>query len=312
MMKYALMGAYMKRYIDISPEVRRALRAKAPVVALESSILGCGMTYPQSIETIMRVEDTIRACGAVPAMTAIMNGKLKVGLRAEETDKLCRMGDDIALASRSDMPIIIAKKENGITTTSAAVIIAAMAGIYVLSTDGIGGVDDIADMSSDLEELSKAHVMAICGGAKCSQNTGKTLNYLESKGVPIIGYCTDDFPALCMRSSGHALSHRLDTPEQLAKAFYIKASMGLIGGMLVANPVPEGFAVSESVLNEAKSKAIEEASSLKLRGKEACAFIMRKMCEITSGESLESSVQLWLNNSRLAARTAASLCHMMK
>ena len=301
----------MNRYLEISPEVRAALQAGKPVVALESTIISHGMPYPQNVETALLVEQTIREGGAVPATIAIIGGRLKAGLSPEEIEYLGKKGRGVAKASRRDLPVLVARGEDGATTVTTTMIIAAMAGIRVFATGGIGGVhrgaETTMDISADLEELARTPVMVICAGAKSILDLGLTLEYLETKGVPVIGYGTDELPAFYTRQSGLKVDYRIDTPEDLAAAFQAKLEMGLQGGMLVTNPIPEEYSMDPDVINVAIDRALAEAAAQGIRGKETTPFLLAKIKDLTGGDSLASNIQLVLNNARLAARTAAAL-----
>ena len=233
----------MNKYLDLSPEVAAALKAGKPVVALESTIISHGMPYPQNVETALRVEQTVREGGAVPATIAVISGRLKAGLTPEEIEYLGKKGTAVAKASRRDLPVLVARKQDGATTVATTMIIAALAGIRVFATGGVGGVhrgaETTMDISADLEELARTPVMVICAGAKSILDLGLTLEYLETKGVPVIGYGTEELPAFYTRKSGFKVDYRLDTPKEVADAFIAKQEMGLIGGMLVTNPIPE-------------------------------------------------------------------------
>ena len=302
----------MNKYLDISPEVQVALAANRPVVALESTIISHGMPYPQNVQTALRVEQTIRDGGATPATIAIIGGRLKAGLSPEEIEHLGKKGREVAKASRRDLPVLVAQKRDGATTVTTTMIIAAMAGIKVFATGGIGGVHRGAtstmDISADLEELAQTPVMVICAGAKSILDLGLTLEYLETKGVPVIGYGTDELPAFYTRTSGLHTDYRLDTPEELAQAFKAKLDMGLKGGMLVTNPIPEEYSMDPARINKAIDEAVKEAESKGIRGKETTPFLLARIKDITGGDSLASNIQLVLNNAALAAATAKALC----
>ncbi len=302
----------MNKYLDIAPEVRAALAASRPVVALESTIISHGMPYPQNVETALRVEQTIRDCGAVPATIAIIGGRLKAGLSREEIEHLGRSGRAVAKASRRDLPVLVARGADGATTVTTTMIIAAMAGIKVFATGGIGGVHRGAqttmDISADLEELARTSVMVVCAGAKSILDLGLTLEYLETHGVPVIGYGTDELPAFYTRRSGFKVDYRIDTPEELAAAFRAKLDMGLGGGMLVTNPIPEEYSMDPERINAAIEQALAEAAEQGIRGKETTPFLLARVKDITGGDSLASNIQLVLNNARLAAVTAKCLC----
>ncbi len=301
----------MNKYLSISHEVQEALREGKPVVALESTIISHGMPYPQNVETALRVEQTIRDNGAVPATIAIIGGKLKAGCTPEEIEYLGHKGQAVTKASRRDLPVLIARGADGATTVTTTMIIAAMAGIRVFATGGIGGVhrgaETTMDISADLEELAQTPVMVICAGAKSILDLGLTLEYLETKGVPVIGYGTEELPAFYTRQSGFKVDYRIDTPQELAAAFRAKLDMGLQGGMLVTNPIPEEYSMPPEIINRAIDEAIKEANQLGIRGKQTTPFLLAKVKELTSGDSLASNIQLVLNNARLAALTAAEL-----
>lgn len=281
------------------------------VVALESTIISHGMPYPQNVETALRVEQTIRENGAVPATIAIIGGRLKAGLTPQEIEYLGKKGREVTKASRRDMPVLVARGEDGATTVTTTMIIAAMAGIKVFATGGIGGVhrgaETTMDISADLEELAKTPVMVICAGAKSILDLGLTLEYLETKGVPVIGYGTDELPAFYTRRSGFKVDYRIDTPQELAAAFKAKLEMGLEGGMLVTNPIPEEYSMDPERINSAIDEAVSEAKVRGIKGKETTPFLLARIKDLTGGDSLASNIQLVLNNARLAARTAALL-----
>ena len=301
----------MNEYLDCSPEVAAALAAGKPVVALESTIISHGMPYPQNVETALRVESTIRENGAVPATVAIIGGRLKAGLTPDEIEYLGRKGRGVAKASRRDLPVLVARGADGATTVTTTMIIAAMAGIKVFATGGIGGVhrgaETTMDISADLEELARTPVMVICAGAKSILDLGLTLEYLETKGVPVIGYGTEELPAFYTRTSGFKVDYRIDTPEELAAAFRAKQEMGLGGGMLVTNPIPEEYSMDPVRIHAAIDQAVGEAQEQGIKGKELTPFLLARIKDITGGDSLASNIQLVLNNARLAARTASLL-----
>lgn len=301
----------MNQHLEISPEVKEALANGRPVVALESTIISHGMPYPQNVETALKVEQTIRDNGAVPATIAIIGGKLKAGCTPDEIEYLGKKGQAVTKASRRDLPVLIARKADGATTVTTTMIIAAMAGIKVFATGGIGGVhrgaETTMDISADLEELAKTPVMVICAGAKSILDLQLTLEYLETKGVPVIGYGTDELPAFYTRHSGLKVDYRIDSPEELAAAFRAKLEMQLEGGMLVTNPIPEEFSLDADYINAAIDRAIDEANRQGIKGKQTTPFLLAAIKDITGGNSLAANIQLVLNNARLAARTAACL-----
>ena len=280
-------------------------------MALESTIISHGMPYPQNVETALRVEQTIRENGATPATVAILGGRLKAGLTPDQIEYLGKKGRAVAKASRRDLPVLVARGEDGATTVTTTMIIAALAGIKVFATGGVGGVhrgaETTMDISADLEELAMTPVMVICAGAKSILDLGLTLAYLETKGVPVIGYGTDELPAFYTRRSGFKVDYRIDTPEELAAAFRAKLEMGLKGGMLVANPIPEEYSMDPERINAAIDRAVAECLEKGIKGKDTTPFLLARIKDITGGDSLASNIQLVLNNARLAARVAALL-----
>ena len=304
----------LNKYLDVAPEVAEALRAGKPVVALESTIISHGMPDPQNAETALNVEKIIREAGAVPATIAILGGRLKAGLSAEQIDYLGKTGGGVAKASRRDLPVLVARGMDGATTVTTTMMIAAMAGIRVFATGGIGGVhrgaETSMDISADLEELSETPVMVICAGAKSILDLGLTLEYLETKGVTVIGYGTDELPAFYTRRSGFGVDYTLNTPEELAKAFHVKLELGLRGGMLVTNPIPEQYSMDKAVIDKAIETALAEAKAQGVHGKAVTPFLLAKVKELTGGDSLDSNIQLVYNNARRAAATAAELAKL--
>ena len=301
----------LNKYLDIAPEVKAALDEGRPVVALESTIISHGMPYPQNVETALNVEKIVRDCGAVPATIAVIGGRLKAGLSAEEIDYLGKTGTKVAKASRRDLPVLVAQGRDGATTVATTMIIANLAGIKVFATGGIGGVhrgaETTMDISADLQELAHTPVMVICAGAKSILDLGLTLEYLETNGVPVIGYQTEELPAFYTRKSGFGVDYRLDTPAEIASVFHVKQDMGLIGGMLVTNPIPEEYSMDHEVINKAIDEAVAESKKLGIHGKDTTPFLLAKIKDITGGDSLASNIQLVYNNARLAAQTACEL-----
>lgn len=302
----------MNKYLDISPEVQQALAEGKPVVALESTIISHGMPYPKNVETALLVEKTIRDNGAVPATIAIIGGRLKAGLSPEEIEYLGKSGRKVAKVSRRDLAAIVARGTDGATTVTTTMIIAHMAGIRVFATGGIGGVhrgaETTMDISADLEELANTPVMVVCAGAKSILDLGLTLEYLETKGVPVIGYGTDELPAFYTRRSGFGVDYRVDTPAQLAAMFKAQQELGMKGGMLVTNPIPEQYAMDKEVIDAAIDQAVRESGEKGIHGKETTPFLLARVVELTGGDSLESNIQLVLNNAVVASRTASELC----
>ncbi len=304
----------MNRYLDVAPEVSAALQQGKPVVALESTIISHGMPYPKNIETALLVEQTIRANGAVPATIAVIGGRLKAGLSRDEIEYLGKTGRGVAKASRRDLPALVARGADGATTVATTMIIANMAGIRIFATGGIGGVhrgaETTMDISADLEELAHTPVMVVCAGAKSILDLGLTLEYLETKGVPVIGYGTDELPAFYTRRSGFGVDYRVDSPEELAAFYAAQRGLDYPGGMLVTNPIPEEYAMDKDVIDAAIEQALASAKADGIHGKETTPYLLAKVVELTGGESLESNIQLVLNNAAVAARTAACLAEL--
>ena len=304
----------MNKYLDIASEVAAALAEGKPVVALESTIISHGMPYPKNVETALEVEKIIRDNGAVPATIAIIGGRLKAGLSAQEIEYFGKKGGEIAKASRRDLPVLIARGQDGACTVTTTMMIAHMAGISIFATGGIGGVhrgaETTMDISADLEELGQTPVMVVCAGAKSILDLGLTLEYLETKGVPVIGYGTEELPAFYTRKSGFGVDYRLDTPKELAEAFYAQREMGLKGGMLVANPIPEQYAMDADVIGRAIDQAVAESREQGIHGKATTPFLLARVKDLTGGDSLESNIQLVYNNARVAAQAAVHLASM--
>lgn len=304
----------MKRFLKISEEVRQALASGKPVVALESTIISHGMPYPQNVETALAVEKIVREKGAVPATIAIINGMLTVGCTAEEIDYLGKKGHDVIKVSRRDIPFIVAKKTDGATTVASTMYIASLAGIKVFATGGIGGVhrgaEKTMDISADLDELAQTSVMVVCAGAKSILDIGLTLECLETRGVAVVGYGTQDMPAFYTQKSGFKVDYRLDTPAEIARAFYCKEQLGLKGGMLVANPIPDEYAMDSDYINGNIEEAVREAEKLGIHGKETTPYLLDKIQKLTFGQSLASNIQLVYNNARLASDIAKELAEI--
>lgn len=295
-------------YLQISDEVKNALYNNLPIVALESTIISHGMPYPENVQTALRAEEIIREEGCIPATIAIINGILKVGLDKEEIDYLGKKGKKVMKVSRRDIPYLISKKLDGATTVSATMIIANLANIKVFATGGIGGVHRNAeksfDISADLEELSKTRVAVVCAGAKSILDLNKTMEYLETKGVGVIGYQTDYLPAFYTQSSDIKVSHRLDSPEEIAAFLYAKWKLNLDGGVVIANPIPKEFSIDEEVINQAITKAIKKMEEKNIVGKDATPFLLEEIVKITNRESLKSNKELVFNNCKLASMIA--------
>lgn len=302
----------MNKYLDVNPEVAAAVAEGRPVVALESTIISHGMPYPQNVETALNVERIIRENGAVPATIAIIGGRLKAGLTPQEIEYFGKKGTEIHKASRRDLAVLCAKGEDGATTVTTTMMIAHMAGISIFATGGIGGVhrgaETTMDISADLEELGQTPVMVVCAGAKSILDLGLTLEYLETKGVPVIGYGTEELPAFYTRQSGFGVDYRVDSPEELAAIFNASRELGLRGGMLVTNPIPEEYAMPLDTINAAIDQAIAECNAQGIHGKQTTPFLLARVAELTGGDSLASNIRLVYNNAKLAAQTAAAAC----
>lgn len=302
----------LRNYLEVSPEVQEALSNNKPVVALESTIISHGMPYPQNVETALKVEQVIRDCGAVPATIAVIKGKMKAGCTPEEIEYLGKKGTEVTKCSRRDMPVVLARGMDGATTVTTTMLIAHLAGVEVFATGGIGGVHRGAevtmDISADLEELAQTPVMVVCAGAKSILDLGLTLEYLETKGVPVLGFKTKELPAFYTRKSGFNVDYRVDTPEELADIFLMQRTMGMQNGILVTNPIPEEYSMDKKTIDKAIEEALDEAKKLKIHGKETTPFLLAKIKDITGGDSLDSNIQLVFNNARVAAMTAKAIC----
>ncbi|ABV88267.1 MULTISPECIES: pseudouridine-5'-phosphate glycosidase [Shewanella] len=298
----------LEQYLDINPEVAAALAAGKPVVALESTIISHGMPYPQNVETALKVEQIIRDNGAVPATIAILKGRLKVGMTHEEIEYLGKAGLDVIKTSRRDIPFIVAKGVDGATTVASTMILAQMAGIKVFATGGIGGVHRGAqqtfDISADLQELANTDVTVVCAGAKSILDIGLTLEYLETQGVPVIGYQTSTLPAFYTRESEFGVDYQLDTPAQIAAAMKAKWDMDLKGGIVVANPIPEAHQLDRAMIDQVIADAVAEMDSKGIFGKASTPFLLAKVAETTKGVSLAANIELVFNNAKLAANIA--------
>ncbi len=301
----------LNNILVIAPEVKKALDDKRPVVALESTIISHGMPYPKNVETALNVEKIVRENGAIPATIAIIGGKLTVGITPEEIDYLGKKGLKVTKASRRDIPVLVARKEDGATTVAATMIIANLAGIKVFATGGIGGVhrgaETTMDISADLEELANTNVAVVCAGAKSILDLGLTLEYLETKGVPVIGYQTEELPAFYTRESGFKVNYRMDSPLEIANMLKAKESIGFTGGTVIANPIPLEYTMDKHVIHKAIDEAIHEADRLGIKGKEITPYLLDKIQKITEGRSLEANIQLVYNNVKLGAEIARQL-----
>ena len=304
----------LNKYLDVAPEVAQAVASGKPVVALESTIISHGMPYPQNVETALQVEQIIRDNGAVPATIAILGGRLKAGLTPEEIEYLGKQGQAVTKASRRDLAVLVSRKADGATTVTTTMMIAHMAGIQIFATGGIGGVhrgaETTMDISADLEELASTPVMVVCAGAKSILDLGLTLEYLETHGVPVLGYGTKELPAFYTRKSGFEVDYQVDTPDELASIFHASRELGLKGGMLVTNPIPEAYSMDHEVISRAIDEAIAAANAQGIHGKATTPFLLAKVKELTGGDSLDSNIQLVFNNARLAAQTACALARL--
>lgn len=299
------------KHLDIAPEVRLALQQGQPVVALESTIISHGMPYPQNVATALRVEAEVRNSGALPATIAVIDGRLTAGLSAAQIEALGRAGPAVAKVSRRDLPFVIAAGQTGATTVAATMIIAAMAGIRVFATGGIGGVHRGAaqtfDISADLQELARTPVAVVCAGAKSILDLGLTLEYLETHGVPVVGYRTALLPAFFTQDSGFAVDYRLDEASDIARLLQIKWAMGLGGGVVIANPIPTAHAMPRAAIDTAIAQALSDAQAQGISGKQTTPFLLERVNALTGGHSLAANIELVLNNARLASAVAVAL-----
>jgi len=304
------LASTMHGLLDVAGDVGAALQEGRAVVALESTIIAHGMPWPQNAETAFAVEADVRALGAVPATVAVLDGRLRAGLAREEIERLAHDGHAIAKVSRRDMPIVVARGGSGATTVAATMIVAALAGIRVIATGGIGGVhrgaEKTLDISADLQELARTPVAVVCAGAKSVLDPALTLEYLETHGVPVIGYCTDRFPAFFTRNSGLAVDARLDEPEEIARVLHAKWQLGLGGGVVIANPIRAASELPRDRVENAIEQALDEARAQGIAGKALTPFLLERVNALTAGESLASNIDLVRNNARLGARIAAA------
>ena len=304
----------MNEYLDINAEVKEALENGKPVVALESTIISHGMPYPQNVETALRVEQMVRDNGAVPATIAIIGGRLKAGLTAEEIKYFGNKGPRITKASRRDLAMLCTKGLDGACTVTTTMMIAHMAGIKIFATGGIGGVhrgaETTMDISADLQELATTPVMVVCAGCKSILDIGLTLEYLETHGVPVVGVGTEEMPAFYTSKSGFKVDYPVSGPEELAKFYDVHQKLGLRGGILATNPIPEEYSMDPDVINPAIEAAIKECKRLGIKGKETTPFLLAMVKELTGGDSLDSNIQLVLNNAKVAAQTAVALSNL--
>ncbi|NLC66412.1 MAG: pseudouridine-5'-phosphate glycosidase [Clostridium sp.] len=298
------------KHLDISSEVKEALKSGKPVVALESTIIAHGMPYPKNVETAMKVEELIRREGAVPATIGILNGRLIAGLSKEQIDYMGKE-DNIYKVSRRDIAYMVANKKDGATTVASTMIIAEMAGIKVFATGGVGGVhrgaETTMDISADLDELANTNVSVVCAGAKSILDLGLTLEYLETKGVPVLGYKTDELPAFYTRKSGFKVDYNIQKPREFARFIKTKEELGLKGGNLIVNPIPKEYSMDHNLINKVIEEAILEAKEKGIHGKDTTPFLLSKIKDITKGESLEANIELVYNNAILGAKIAKEM-----
>lgn len=299
-----------KDYLSVTPEIQKALDEGKPVVALESTILSHGMPFPENVEFAHKVEEIVRGAGAIPATTAIIGGKLKVGLTSEELDIMCK-ADGVGKVSRRDVPVYLATGKTGATTVATTMLIAEMAGIKVFATGGIGGVhrgaQETMDISADLQELANTKVAVVCAGAKQILDLGLTLEYLETYGVPVLGLRTDEFPAFYCRTSGYKLDYNCATEEEVARIIKTKWDLGLKGGVVIGNPIPEQYALDYKMMEEVINKALKMADEQHIRGKYITPFLLAHIKDMTEGVSFASNLQLAYNNALEASRIAVEL-----
>ena len=300
------------KWMDISEEIQDSIKEKGPVVALESTIISHGMPFPQNLETALEVESIIRKEGALPATIAVIEGRIKIGLSNLELEKFAQGTKTVKVSSR-DLPLAISQKQDGGTTVAATMICARMAGISVFVTGGIGGVhrgsEKTMDISGDLMELARTNVAVVCAGIKSILDIPRTLEYLETQGVPVIGYRTDEFPAFYTTTSGYSVQSRINTAEEIARCMKVKWELGLEGGMVIANPVLREDAMDEEVIEEAITKSLKEASEKGIDGKAVTPFLLERISQLTDGESLKTNIALVCNNALLGAKIASAYGH---
>ena len=295
--------------IEISEEIQNSIKENGPVVALESTIISHGMPFPQNLETALQVENIIRKEGAIPATIAVIEGRIKIGLSNLELEQFAQGIKTVKISSR-DLPFALSQKQDGGTTVAATMICARMAGISVFVTGGIGGVhrgsEETMDISGDLMELSRTNVAVVCAGIKSILDIPRTLEYLETHRVPVIGYCTDDFPAFYTTASGYSVQSRINSPEEIARCMKVKWELGIEGGLVIANPVLREDAMDEEVIEEAINRSLKEASQKGIDGKEVTPFLLERISQLTDGESLKTNIALVCNNAILGAKIASA------
>ena len=303
-------------YFRIAPQVQQALANNRPVVALESTIISHGMPYPSNVQTALTVEQIVRDMGCTPATVAVIEGVLTVGCSEIEIELLGKRGTSVTKVSRRDLPVVISRKMFGATTVAGTMYAASLAGIDVFATGGIGGAhrnsENTMDVSADLDELQQTDVMVVCAGAKSILDIGLTLECLETRGVPVIGYNTDEMPAFYTQRSGYKVDYRLNSVREIAEAYHAKKQLGLHGGMLVVNPIPDAYAMDADYIDDNINRAVAEAEKLGIGGKELTPFLLDKIQRLTGGRSLQANIQLVYNNVRLACAVAKELCKLKK
>jgi pseudouridine-5'-phosphate glycosidase len=297
--------------VSMSPVVKAALQNGQPLVALESTIISHGMPYPKNVATALQVEAAVRESGAVPATIAVIGGQLRAGLSEAEIEYLGKKGTAVSKVSRRDLPVLVAREGDGATTVAATMIIAALAGIRVFATGGIGGVhrgaERTMDISADLQELARTNVAVVCAGAKSILDLRLTLEYLETMGVPVLGFQTDELPAFYTRTSGLLVDYRMESPAEVAQVLHTKLQLGLRGGAVIANPIPEAFAMPREEMERVIGQAIEEAGQQGVTGKALTPFLLSRIEQLTRGDSLQANIELVLNNARLAGAVSVAL-----
>ncbi len=305
----------MHQYLKITEEVKDALAENKAIVALESTIISHGMPYPQNVETALNVEKIVRENGAIPATIAIINGQLKAGLKADEIDFLGKQGYAVNKTSRRDIPFVVAQQKNGATTVASTMIIADLAGIRVFATGGIGGVhrgaEKTMDISADLQELAKTNIAVVSAGVKSILDIGLTLEYLETYGVPVIAFKTTDFPAFYAKDSGYQAPYRVDDYAELARVMKTKWDLGLKGGIVIGNPIPDEYAMEGAFIQASITEALQQAKTKNITGKEVTPFLLSKIKDLTAGRSLDANIQLVYNNVKMASKLAkeyAKIC----
>jgi pseudouridine-5'-phosphate glycosidase len=298
----------IEEYLEINSEIKNALKNKLPIVALESTIISHGMPYPQNKETALKVEQIVRDNGAIPATIALLNGKIKVGLNENEIDHLAKSGSKIVKASRRDLPYLLSQKIDGATTVASTMIAANLVGIRVFATGGIGGVhrgaSESFDISADLQELANTNVAVVCAGIKAILDLGLTLEYLETFGIPVLGYQTDELPAFYTQKSGFKVNYKIESVSEIAQLLKTKWELHLKGGVIIANPIPKDKELDFNLMKDAIDKALIEEKKLGIKGKDSTPFLLGKVKELTGGLSLEANIELVYNNVKLAAQIA--------